>query len=165
MKIKSNLIGSMTLLFIVLFTMSCSDSNKQDASKVFDPYESKTSQLNTNNSYDIDTGIGNFKYVKINKNIDESLANNGEKLFIIKCGTCHKLTHEVFVGPGLQDITTRKNAAWILNLMTNTDLMIEKDAELQAQLEICKVKMPNPNLSESEALSIYEFLRKNDKSK
>ncbi len=33
MKIKSNLIGSMTLLSIVLFTMSCSDSNKQDASK------------------------------------------------------------------------------------------------------------------------------------
>lgn len=40
--------------------------------------------------------------------------------------------------------------------------MIDKDPELQAQLEICLVRMPNQNLSEEDARNILEFMRKND---
>jgi hypothetical protein len=40
--------------------------------------------------------------------------------------------------------------------------MLEKDAKAQAMLELCLVRMPNQNLSDDEARSAYEFMRKND---
>ena len=43
--------------------------------------------------------------------------------------------------------------------------MIDKDPEVQAQLEICLVRMPNQNLAEEEARSIVEFMRQNDGAK
>lgn len=49
-----------------------------------------------------------------------------------------------------------------MNFITNPDAMIDKDPELQAQLEICLVRMPNQNLSEEDARNILEFMRKND---
>ena len=46
--------------------------------------------------------------------------------------------------------------------MTNTDEMINKDPKAQAQLEICLVRMPNQNISDKDAMSLLEFMRKND---
>jgi hypothetical protein len=40
--------------------------------------------------------------------------------------------------------------------------MIEKDPAVQAQLELCLVRMPNQNLSDAEARNILEFMRRND---
>jgi hypothetical protein len=50
-----------------------------------------------------------------------------------------------------------------MNFITNPDPMIDKDPEVQAQLEICLVRMPNQGLSDDdEARSILEYMRKND---
>jgi hypothetical protein len=40
--------------------------------------------------------------------------------------------------------------------------MIDKDPQVQAQLELCLVRMPNQNISDEAARDIYEFMRKND---
>ena len=40
--------------------------------------------------------------------------------------------------------------------------MIDKDPELQAQLEICLVRMPNQSLTDTDARNILEFMRQND---
>jgi hypothetical protein len=40
--------------------------------------------------------------------------------------------------------------------------MIDKDPELQAQLELCLVRMPNQSLTDKEARDVLEFMRKND---
>jgi hypothetical protein len=40
--------------------------------------------------------------------------------------------------------------------------MIDKDPELQAQLELCLVRMPNQSLNDTEAREILEYMRKND---
>ena len=40
--------------------------------------------------------------------------------------------------------------------------MIDKDPQVQAQLEICLVRMPNQNLNDTEARQVLEFMRKND---
>jgi hypothetical protein len=52
-----------------------------------------------------------------------------------------------------------------MNFATNPDPMIDKDPKVQAQLEICLVRMPNQNISDEEARNIYEFMRKNDAKK
>ena len=90
------------------------------------------------------------------------MAGNGEKTFGVKCSSCHKLTDEKLVGPGWKGVTSRHTPEWIMNFVTNTDAMITKDPKAQAQLEICLVRMPNQNLSDDEARSLYEFMRKND---
>ena len=79
-----------------------------------------------------------------------------------KCSSCHKLTEEKLVGPGWAGLSKRRTPEWIMNFITNPDPMIDKDPELQAQLEICLVRMPNQNLTDDDARHILEFMRKND---
>ena len=83
----------------------------------------------------------------------------------VKCSSCHKLTDEKLVGPGWKGVTTRRTGEWIMNFITNPDPMIDKDPEVQAQLEICLVRMPNQNLTDDEARHILEFMRQNDSGK
>jgi cytochrome c551/c552 len=90
------------------------------------------------------------------------MAEKGDKLYELKCSSCHKLTDERLVGPGWHGVTSRHKPAWIMNFMTNTDEMIDKDPKAQAMLEICMVRMPNQNLSDDDAREILEFMRKND---
>ncbi len=86
----------------------------------------------------------------------------GDQVFQVKCSSCHKLTDERLVGPGWHGVTSRQTPAWIMNFITNTDEMIDKDPKAQAMLEICMVRMPNQNLSDDNAREILEFMRKND---
>lgn len=66
------------------------------------------------------------------------------------------------VGPGWKEVTKRRKVEWIMNFVTNVDEMLNKDANAQAMLEVCLVRMPNQNVSDEEARSLYEFMRKND---
>jgi cytochrome c5 len=122
----------------------------------------KSTAGSSNPSYDPNRGEGKFKDVQINPKLDMALAKEGEKVYSVKCGSCHKLSDERLVGPGWKGVTTRHEAAWILNFITNTDAMLNVDPKAQAQLEICLVRMPNQSLTDQEALSLYEFMRKND---
>ncbi|WP_243630017.1 c-type cytochrome [Taibaiella soli] len=107
-------------------------------------------------------GIGKFKDVKLNHPLDQKLVDAGKATYDVKCGSCHKLTEEKLVGPGWKGVTDRRTPEWILNFVTNTDEMIDKDATAQKMMEICMVKMPNQNLNDQQAMEILEFMRKND---
>ncbi len=124
--------------------------------------EEKKETTNGNPSYDPHRGEGKFKDVEVNASLDAGMAEKGNKAYSVKCGSCHKLSEEKLVGPGWKGVTSRRTAAWIMNFITNTDEMLNKDPEAQAQLEICLVRMPNQNLADDEARALYEFMRKND---
>ena len=115
-----------------------------------------------NPSYDPKRGEGKFKDVEVSAKLDAAMAESGSKVYAVKCGACHKTTDEKLVGPGWKGVTERHTAPWIMNFITNTDEMITKDPVVQAQLEICLVRMPNQNLSDADARSLLEFMRKND---
>ena len=115
-----------------------------------------------NPSYDPNRGEGKFKSVEVSGALDAAMADNGNKIYSVKCGSCHKTTDEKLVGPGWKGVTTRHSAPWIMNFITNTDEMITKDPKAQALLEICLVRMPNQNLSDTDARNLLEFMRKND---
>jgi cytochrome c5 len=127
-----------------------------------DPYDTKATSSNGNPSYDPNRGEGKFTKVEVGATLDAAMAGNGEKVFGVKCSSCHKLTEEKLVGPGWKAVTSRHSAEWIMNFVTNTDEMLNKDPKAQAQLEICLVRMPNQNLSDEDARALYEFMRKND---
>ncbi|HEX5150578.1 MAG TPA: cytochrome c [Parafilimonas sp.] len=115
-----------------------------------------------NPSYDPDRGTGRFTTVDVGEHLDAAMADEGKKVFDVKCAACHKLTDEKLVGPGWQGVTSRHQPVWIMNFTTNPDEMLNKDPKAQAMLEICLVRMPNQNLSDAEARSVLEFMRKND---
>ena len=117
---------------------------------------------NANPSYDPNRGTGKFTHVDIPAALDAAMAEKGQKVFEVKCNSCHKLTNEKLVGPGWLGVTKRYAPEWIMNFITNPDPMIEKDPVVQAELEICLVRMPNQNLSDTEARAILEFMRSND---
>jgi cytochrome c551/c552 len=128
--------------------------------------ESATSQSSgaskENPAYDAERGKGKFTDVTIAGKLDPAMVIAGEKVYNIKCSGCHKLTNEKLVGPGWKDVTTRHKPEWIMNFVTNTDEMIDKDPKAQAMLELCMVRMPNQNISDEAARGVYEYMRKND---
>jgi mono/diheme cytochrome c family protein len=130
--------------------------------KAPDPYDAKKTEANGNPSYDPKRGEGKFTKVEVSEKLDAAKAAGGEKVFTVKCSSCHKLTNEKLVGPGWLGVTKRLAPEWIMNFATNPDPMIDKDPEAKAQLEICLVRMPNQNISDEDARNIYEFMRKND---
>lgn len=118
-----------------------------------------TATTTAEKAYDPTIGEGKFSNVSIPDSIDQSLVELGKQAFENKCVSCHKLNDEKLVGPGLKGITTRKKAEWIMNYVSNPEKMLEKDPELQEQVKLYTVRMPNQGISESEARSLYEFLR------
>ncbi len=118
-----------------------------------------------NPEYDPHRGEGKFTTVDLGSGIDNTLADAGEKIVGVKCASCHKMTEERLVGPGWKGVTSRHTPPWIMNFITNPNPMIDKDPKLQAQLEICLVRMPDQNLSDDEARQILEYMRKNDGAK
>jgi mono/diheme cytochrome c family protein len=107
-------------------------------------------------------GKGKFTDVKLTHPLDQKMVAGGKTIYDVKCGACHKLTDEKLVGPGWKGVTDRRKPEWIMNFVTNTDEMIDKDPAAQAMLEKCMVRMPNQHLSDDEARDMVEFMRNND---
>lgn len=112
--------------------------------------------------YDPNRGLGKHSDVEFGAALDVAMAETGNKIQSVKCASCHKLTDEKLVGPGWAGVTNRRTPAWLMNFITNPDPMIDKDPELQAQLELCLVRMPNQSLTDDDARNIVEFMRQND---
>lgn len=100
--------------------------------------------------------------MEVGPGLDKAMADKGQKVSEMKCESCHKLTDERLVGPGWKGVTERHTPEWIMNFMTNTDEMLDKDPKAQAMLEICMVRMPNQNLTDDDARAILEYMREND---
>ena len=150
------------LLTIGALAAACGGGKGDNAAAAPDPYDASKKTENGNPSYDPKRGEGKFTKVDVGATLDVAMAANGEKTYGVKCSSCHKTTDEKLVGPGWKGVTDRHSAEWIMNFVINTDAMLNKDPKAQAQLEICLVRMPNQNLSDDEARSLYEFMRKID---
>ena len=143
-----------------------SDNSTSSGSVVQDPDEGDEKLPNPVGNdaaaYDPNRGTGKFTHIDVAKKLDVAMADGGEKLYNVKCSGCHKLTDEKLVGPGWHGVTKRYKPEWIMNFITNTDEMLQKDPRAQANLQICLVRMPNQNLSDIDARNLLEFMRKND---
>lgn len=150
-----------TLVIIGFFLYACSSNsnNDQQTKRSFPEEKARTSDANT---YDPKRGEGKFDAVEISDQLDAKMAKEGETIANLKCASCHKYTDERLVGPGWAGVSKKHKPEWLMNFITNPDPMIDKDPELQAQLELCLVRMPNQNLSDADARSIVEFMRQLD---
>lgn len=153
-----------SFLFILSLALAIACGKKEEVAE--DNYQPTTDEATTEAadpaSYDPKRGEGKFDTVELGATLDQTLAKKGEEVAGVKCTSCHKTTDEKLVGPGWKGVTERRKPEWIMNFITNPDPMIDKDPEVQAQLEICLVRMPNQGVSDDEAREILEYMRKND---
>jgi hypothetical protein len=146
-----------TFLLICAIIYGCSQSGEKQSNT-----SSTNSTAQNTSDYDPKRGEGKWEQVELETNLNKAMANEGKLISDLKCASCHKYTDERLVGPGWLGVSERHRPEWIMNFITNPDPMIDKDPVLQAQLELCLVRMPNQNLSDEEARNILEFMRQID---
>jgi mono/diheme cytochrome c family protein len=110
-------------------------------------------------------GIGQVKEVTLKTPLEQERIPRGLAIYEMKCQACHRLDDQRVVGPGWKEVTKRRKPEWIMNMVTNVDVMLDKDAEAQKLLELCLTRMPNQNVSIGDARDVLEFMRQNDGEK
>ena len=159
---RNNMKKFAILLLMGAFITACGGSAEKSSATSENSSSEPAKNESGNPSYDPQRGEGKFTEVAVGEKLDATMAAAGEKVYGVKCVSCHKLTSEKLVGPGWLGVTDRHTAPWIMNFATNTDAMLNKDPKAQAQLEICLVRMPNQNIGDEDARNVYEFMRRND---
>lgn len=106
----------------------------------------------------VDHGLITADDIKLG-DIDQAMVEKGKATYDVKCQACHSMGENRVVGPGWKGIMTKREPAWIMNMVVHTDAMLATDAEAQKMLEECLVRMPNQNLSMDEAREVLEFMR------
>ena len=140
------LIGVLTVLL-----MACGGNNS-------------TSESGTNAAKKIDDGkgIGEVKNVTLNDPLKPEMVEKGKAIYEMKCAACHKLSGQRVVGPGWEGLTTKRKPEWIMNMVTNVEVMLAEDSTARALLKECLVQMPNQNLTIGDARDVLEFMYAND---
>ena len=107
-------------------------------------------------------GIGEVTNVTLTDPLEESMLVTGKAIYEMKCAACHKLTDQRVVGPGWAGITNRRRPEWIMNMITNVEVMLDEDPVARKMLEECLTRMPNQGVSIGDARNLLEYMRKND---
>ena len=145
-----------TLIIICsTFFVSCS-GNSDSPSNETEPVTTNTA------TEEVHPELIQASEIELTSPLNATWVDAGKQTYDLKCQSCHKLSDERVVGPGWGGITSRREPVWIMNMITNVDVMLEKDPEAQKLLEVCLVRMPNQNVSKHEARHILEFMRHND---
>ncbi|WP_332021989.1 c-type cytochrome [Kaistella sp.] len=160
---------TMALSVLTLALFSCGGDKKTDSIPTATTTETTATTTEApaavgTNEYDPKRGLGPHENVDVSK-FDPAMAAAGKKIADVKCTSCHKPTEEKLVGPGWKGVTQRQTPEWIMNFISNPDPMIDVDPELQKQLELCLVRMPNQGLNDTEAREILEYMREIDGAK
>ncbi len=142
----------------IVFMQSCSSSDNKSGTEG----ESGNLMKDAEEMQDDGKGFGPVKNVTLTEAIDETMAAEGEKLFMAKCTACHKFTAEKYVGPGLLGVTKRRKPEWIMNMILNPLEMTQRDPVAKELFSTLLTQMTNQNVAEPEARSIYEYFRKMD---
>jgi len=156
-----NTLRSSFLLITLLLLISCGGGETNTTSST----SPTTGEADVPQSIREGKGIGEITHVELTSDIDENMVEVGKSIYDMKCSSCHKLTDQRVVGPGFENVTNRRKPEWIMNMVTNVDVMLDKDPEAQAMLEECLMRMPNQNVSVGDARQLLEFMRKNDKER
>ncbi len=149
---------TIVLICATLFAIACTEGVKKDEKTV------DVKEL-TKNQPEVHGAELKESDVTVSNPLNGEWVSAGKDFYELKCQSCHKLNEEKLVGPGWKNVTKRRKPVWIMNMITNVDMMLEKDPDAQKLLEQCLVRMPNQNLSKEEARKVVEFMRSNDGEK
>lgn len=156
------------LVLLIAFTslFSCAPDKPKQEGKSYESIHGTDSKSNAvAENTDLTKGIGQVKTVTLHTPLEQERIGRGQAIYEMKCQACHRLDDQRVVGPGWKDVTKRRKPEWIMNMITNVDVMLDQDPEAQKLLELCLMRMPNQNVSIGDARDILEYMRKNDGEK
>lgn len=99
-----------------------------------------------------------IKEVALDPSPNKDMAAKGQKLFETVCSSCHKYD-ERYVGPALGGVTHRRPPEYIMNMILDTDVMVENDDTVRCLLQTYMLKMPNMAVDPGDARNVLEHLR------
>lgn len=152
------------ILAMLITLAACSPGKPKEEANDHEKKESAVAEAQEH-LMDPTKGIGQVKNVKLESPLDQERVKRGVAIYEMKCQACHKLDETRVVGPGWKDVTKKRKPEWIMNMITNVDVMLDEDPEAQKLLELCLMRMPNQNMSIGDARDVLEFMRQNDGEK
>ena len=111
-----------TLLTAALFT-ACGGGNSEAEQSSPEPQATEAQE-----THGLEFKAGD---VQLTTPLNQEWVTAGKATYDLKCQSCHKLNDERVVGPGWKDVTKRREPHWIMNMITNVDMMLETDPEAQ----------------------------------
>ena len=141
---------------IIFLLSQCSSAPENDNSTAVNLMKA------AENMKDSGKGFGPVQSVSLAVSIDSKTADVGEGLFKAKCTTCHRMSADKLIGPGLKGVTMRRKPEWILNMILNPLEMTQKDPAAKELLAKHLSQMTFQDVTQPEALSILEYFRKED---
>ncbi|MBL7976524.1 MAG: cytochrome c [Candidatus Kapabacteria bacterium] len=144
---RNGIVGILALLMVlpVITLVGCGGEKKDGNTPVAEEKKAPPS-------------YGKIKHVDIGASIDASMVKGGTEIFETKCSACHKLD-ERYVGPSLRGVTQRRTPEYIMNMILDTETMIENDDTVKCLLQTFLMKMPNQSVDEKDARNVLEYLR------
>lgn len=145
--------------------IGCGESKKEEKKEGFEMNRAKTADKPTEVQpegvpVDLDNeGVGPFKDISFDSDIDQEMASAGEANFNAICTACH-MAEKRMIGPALKGVYERRNPAWVMNMIIGPDKMLKEDPIAKALLkEYNNAMMLNQNLSKDETRQVAEYLR------
>ena len=92
--------------------------------------------------------------------------SEGKQIFDSKCAACHTIGGGHLIGPDLQDVTLRRDLAWLKGFISAPDKVIASGDPIATQLlqENNNVQMPNLGLSQAQVDSVVAYLESPDQA-
>lgn len=91
--------------------------------------------------------------------VNLKMVSIGKGLYTSKCVVCHDLDQKK-IGPTLRNVTKERSPEYIMNVIYNTTKMQKNDPVFKSLVVKFKnLPMPDPNFTESQARSLFEYLR------
>jgi protein SCO1/2 len=89
----------------------------------------------------------------------------GEDLFHSRCSSCHSLVDEEGVGPGLLNVTERRDRAWLAQWIKTPDKLLAKKDPIATALfkQYKNVIMPNFKLQDADVDAVIKYLEDTSK--
>mgnify|MGYP001175945245 CR=1 FL=1 len=163
-------VKSITLLF-ALIMIGCGGKKEEKKDDGFSVQRKKvqteqpaetntTDQVKASERVDLTTkGVGPVKSVELAPEIDQSMAENGKKVYDQMCLACHRIGKK-FIGPAPNGVLERRTPEWVMNMILNPQEMVQQDPLAKDLLqEFNGSPMSNQGLTEDQARAILEYFR------
>ena len=107
-------------VFSITFIFACGSSTRDSSSS------SNKVEKAAEETKDDGKGIGEITHVTLNNPLDIEMIKRGQSIAELKCTACHTFTDQRVVGPGWAGVTKKRKPEWIMNMVTNVDVMLKE---------------------------------------
>jgi mono/diheme cytochrome c family protein len=97
---------------------------------------------------------------------DDAAIARGKELFNNNCTSCHQVSDQVVVGPGLKDVDKRRPLPWLVAFIKNSQKVIQSGDKYAVDLysKFNKTVMPPHDFSDADITAIVAYIAKESAS-